>query len=169
MIFSFPLSISLPFTARNTDSYPYSVSTPEIPFIPNLCFYSAFSFLVNAWICYLLSYFLYSFLFVSLWTTSVIYHSIPDNFINKIDKIFVYSVILYGAYVFFYKLLYIKTWIEYTISFFILLSFIAVIYLYCYGSFVNAYCFHKNKKVGQMYHAILHLISSIGHALIIIL
>jgi len=157
----FPFQFSVP--------YPMATSIPEIPFIPNFCIYSCFPFLGNAWLCYYYGYMIYSLLFVLLWTTSVIYHYTKNKIINKIYKLFVYSIILYGGYIFFDKLFYISNLTEYIISFFIFVSFLFVVYLYLYGYLVNGYCFHKNKKVGEMYHAILHLISSLGNVLVLLL
>jgi hypothetical protein len=47
------------------------------------------------------------------------------------------------------------------------LSFIYVIYLYYFGYYNNKYCFDKNKKNQMKWHALLHLVSSFGHNLII--
>jgi hypothetical protein len=45
--------------------------------------------------------------------------------------------------------------------------FLLTIYLYNYGQHINNYCFHPEYCVSNNYHILLHLISSIGHHLIV--
>jgi len=44
--------------------------------------------------------------------------------------------------------------------------FCMVLYFFIYGYFIEDYCFHKQKHMGDIYHALIHLASSIGHHLI---
>jgi hypothetical protein len=53
--------------------------------------------------------------------------------------------------------------------FMIIITFLLCIYLYIYGFIVKKYCFYHDKCIAEKYHFIMHLISSIGHHLIIFL
>ena len=148
----------------------------------SLCVYSSLIFLSNVFIALYYDHYLYAFLFLLLTITSVIHHKQITEFekykkyINIIDKIAVYCVIFYGGYIFYNKQkntnsdsdsdsdspINIK-------SIIIIITFLAVVFLYGYGYLKNNYSFHPSTDVSQMYHSLLHLISSFGHHLIIIL
>ena len=148
----------------------------------SLCVYSSLIFLTNVFIALYYDHYLYAFLFLLLTITSVIHHKQITEFekykkyINIIDKIAVYCVIFYGGYIFYNKQkntnsdsdsdsdspINIK-------SIIIIITFLAVVFLYGYGYLKNNYSFHPSTDVSQMYHSLLHLISSFGHHLIIIL
>lgn len=84
---------------------------------------------------------------------------------NLIDKLAILPVVIYGGYLLFQKMCMKHA----TICFLIILTFLLVIYLYIYGYMHRLYCFSEDKSVGDAYHSILHLLSSVGHHLIIIL
>ena len=148
----------------------------------SLCVYSSLIFLTNVLLALYYDHYLYAFLFLLLTITSVIHHKQSTEFeeykkcINIIDKIAVYCVIFYGGYIFYNKQkntnsdsdsdsdspINIK-------SIIIIITFLAVVFLYGYGYLKNNYSFHPSTDVSQMYHSLLHLISSFGHHLIIIL
>jgi hypothetical protein len=144
----------------------------------SLCVYSSLIFLTNVFLALYYDHYLYAFLFLILTITSVIHHKQSAEFekykkcINIIDKIAVYCVIFYGGYIFYNKLK--NTYIDYGYpinikSIIIIVTFLAVVFLYGYGYLKNDYSFHPSPNVSQMYHGLLHLISSFGHHVIIIL
>jgi hypothetical protein len=109
-------------------------------------------------------YYLYSFFFFCLTITSLYYHSTHTIHGNIIDKIAVACVVLYGGY-----MLYIKLEKSISLSIFIFITFLACVFLYIYGCFTNKFCFHPDAIVANNYHALMHIIASFGHNLIIFL
>ena len=139
----------------------------------NYCIYSSYLFLTNVLAALYFNQYLYAFLFLILTITSIIHHSSKTKLTNILDKISLYCVILYGGYIFYtnYKSkstldLNIKTIINYI---FIIVTFLAVVYLYTFGYITNDYVFHPEYKIAQMYHILMHILSSIGHHIIIAL
>ena len=101
-------------------------------------------------------------LFFCLTITSLIFHYNTNIYTNILDKIFVLAIVFYGGY-----LLYNKITIYNQIHvLLILITFMCCIYLFIYGYWVNDYCYHPDKCVGDNYHCLLHIISSFGHHLI---
>ena len=107
-------------------------------------------------------YYVYSFLFLCLTIISVIFHSTHDPIVNILDKICIFLVVVYGGYVFYNRNP------PKNQSFLILSSFVAVLFLYCYGYMINNYCYHPDQCIANQYHSLLQLISSIGHHLILL-
>jgi len=129
-----------------------------------LCFTSLF-FITNIITAFYKKYFLYSFLFFFITITSLIFHSYKNIYTNILDKIAIFSIIIYGSSILYYKLSYDKLLMIIIIVF----SFLLCIYLYFYGCFHQILCFHPNKEIGDIYHGLLHFISSFGHHCIIFL
>jgi hypothetical protein len=129
-----------------------------------LC-YSSFIFITNVITAFIKKYFLYSFLFCFLIMTSVIFHSNNNIYTFVIDKIAVISIVLYGSYILYKK---ISSKNRSTI-FLIITTFLLTIFLYYYGYCTNNYCYNPDKFIGDIYHTLLHIISSIGHHFIIFL
>lgn len=132
---------------------------------PSILIISSFIFLTNTAAAFYKQYYLYAILFGILTITSLIYHSNPNIYINIIDKIAILSIAIYGGYMLYHKLN-IDQLINICI---IVFTFLLVNFLYIYGYFVNAYCFHEDKCIGNRYHALMHVIGSIGHHFIIFL
>jgi len=126
---------------------------------------SSLFFLTNALVAFLKEYYLYALFFLVLTITSLIFHSNNNIYTNLIDKIAILLVIIYGGYLLFQKMCAKHAFT----CFLIILTFFLVAYLYIYGYTNKMYCFSEDKSVGDAYHSILHLISSVGHHLIIIL
>jgi len=129
---------------------------------PNPMFFSSFLFLTNILIAYKYNYYIYSTLFFILFITSVIVHSHDIIITNFIDKVSVVYVTLYGGYMFISKK---PSLIK---SMFIISTFITVLYIYIYGYYRNKYCFHEDKNTRKLFHPFMHLISSLGHHLIML-
>ena len=137
----------------------------------NYCIYSSFVFLTNVVAGIYFKQYLYAFLFLLLTYTSIVYHSSKTLLSSILDKIALYSIIFYGGYKFYINVknqdqIYVKNIFKYI---FIVTTFISVVYLYSYGYLTNNYVFHPEYKMSQLYHVLMHLISSIGHHIIIAL
>lgn len=129
----------------------------------NILFYSFLFFTTNSITAFLNKYYLYSFLFCILTTTSLIVHSKDNIYTIFIDKISILSIVLYGLYMFYNKIN-INQFVNCSI---IIILFLFCIYIYIYGFFVKKYCFCNQKSITEKYHFVLHFISSIGHHFII--
>jgi hypothetical protein len=137
---------------------------------PNCCFYSSFIFIANSAIAHYYEYYIYSIIFAILYITSVIYHSTYNIYTNLLDKISIILVVSYGGWLFYDKLLRKDlSCMSYTLSMAIITTFLATIYLFYYGYCSSKYCFCEDVTVANYYHSFLHVISSFGHLLIIIL
>ena len=125
---------------------------------------SSFVFLTNVVHFLTAGYFVYAFLFLVLFMTSVMVRLTKDNIWTlAADKIAILFVVLYGLMIF-----YNKSWFSdnYILISFILFTFLAVVYLYVYGWCTDSYCFSEE---GEFYRAGLHCISSFGHHLIVLM
>lgn len=134
----------------------------------SICVYSSLIFLTNIFLALYYDHYFYAFLFLCLTITSIVHHSYNTVYTGIIDKISVYAVIFYGGYIFYTK--YIKDTkdiINIIKPLMIVGTFLSVVFLYGYGYLTDNYSFHPNHSVSQMYHSLLHIISSIGHHFII--
>jgi len=132
----------------------------------NPCFWSSFLFLTNVIVSYYYESPIFFALFFSLFISSIFFHYTQNKCIRIIDKGIVYTVVLYGLYVFLYKCFYIKdaNWFHiYTIF----MSFTASIVLY-YSNVANILV-DINNTPGYYYHTIVQIFGSICHNLIVIL
>ena len=125
---------------------------------------SSFIFLTNSFIAAHFNYVLYSVLFFILFLTSILFRLNKNMFTYALDKLFVYAIILYGGYMFYMKYPSIHT----LISLLIVSTFLSVIFMYEYGYVTKQYCFDNDSVLSETYHALLHVVSSIGHTLIMI-
>jgi len=106
--------------------------------------------------------YLYSFLFLMLTLTSILFYSHPNIYTNAIDKCAIGAVVMYGGY-----LLYTKNKNNLIHVGLILSSFLMVVVLFFYGYCTNQYCY--DPQYGNHYHCLLHGISSLGHHGILLL
>lgn len=97
--------------------------------------------------------------------TSVIVHSNNNIYTIVIDKIAILSIVLYGSYILYNKRLIVNR--SKIRLFVIITTFLLTLFLYFYGYYNNCYCYNQDKCIGDKYHSLLHLISSIGHHFII--
>jgi cation transport ATPase len=140
----------------------------------NYCILSSFIFLTNVLAGLYFKQYLYAFLFLLLTLTSIIHHSSKTKLTNLLDKIALYCIIFYGGYKFYEHYTNttktsqfdIKTITKYVL---IVATFLSVVYLYSYGYLTNNYVFHSEYKTSQLYHCLMHIISSLGHHIIIAL
>lgn len=132
------------------------------------CFYSSFVFLMNSGLAGIHKYYTYSFLFASLFITSIIFHSITNYYTLVFDKIGVFLIMICGGYLFIQKCIYCNDCFYKLMNILLITStFLITIYLYYYGYLYNKYCYHPDTITANLYHSFLHLISFVGHALII--
>jgi hypothetical protein len=126
---------------------------------------SSLFFLTNALVAFLKEYYLYALFFLVLTITSLVVHNNDNMYTNLVDKIAILPVVIYGGYLLFQKMC-----AKHAVTcFLIILTFLLAVYLYIYGYMNKMYCFSEDKAIAYTYHYILHLISSVGHHLIIIL
>lgn len=62
---------------------------------------------------------------------------------------------------------YKKKYITYFFSMLVVIAFITCLFLYYYGYISNKYCFTDDIDIACMFHSLMHLISSFGHHIII--
>uniref|UniRef100_A0A6C0B283 Uncharacterized protein n=1 Tax=viral metagenome TaxID=1070528 RepID=A0A6C0B283_9ZZZZ len=132
---------------------------------------SSLFFLSNFIHARLRGYRFYSTWFYLLTVTSIIIHGFfPENLIaNLIDKIPIAGIILTGLYLFMHKChtCTLKKRISYAVI--VISAFSFVIFIFYYGYLTNQFCFDKDKYTATLFHALLHLTSSVGHHAIIIM
>jgi len=132
------------------------------------CFYSSFLFLMNSGLACIHKYYLYSSLFMVLFASSILFHYNTNIYTMLIDKISIFFIVIYGGYVFIQKcIIYDHNFPKFIIILFIVSTFLITIYLYYYGFLHKKYCYHLDTTIANLYHSFLHLISFIGHSLII--
>ena len=131
------------------------------------CIFSSFIFLTNIINNYLYNELVYAFIFFCLFVTSIIFHYTNTFHSNIFDKFSILMVVCYGGLVYYKK---VKTtteinWLHYVP----LLCFFLTIYLFLYGYLTDSYCFCSDCKIANLYHSLLHIISSVGHHAIVMI
>ena len=100
---------------------------------------------------------LYCYTFACLSLLSILYHLTKNRTIFLLDKLCIAGVVLQGS-----KHTYLNFALdEYSIITITTCS--SVIWIYHYGFITHMYVFDKNEEIGNNYHMLLHLLSSIGH------
>ena len=132
----------------------------------SITFYSCSVFITNAINALVMNNIMYSFLFTSLFITSVIMRMYSNIYTMILDKIAIGLVVLYGGKIFLDKVNNDGIFKNILLNGLILLTFLLTIFLYSYGYIVGGYCFGEN---GDTWHALMHCISSVGHHLIMFL
>lgn len=132
----------------------------------SITFYSCSVFITNAINALVMNNIMYSFLFTSLFITSVIMRMYSNIYTMILDKIAIGLVVLYGGKIFLDKVNNDGIFKNILLNGLILLTFLLTIFLYSYGYIVGGYCFGEN---GDTRHALMHCISSVGHHLIMFL
>lgn len=132
--------------------------------VSNMNVYSSCFFTLNSLYLSTKTDLVYRNSFILLTLSSIIFHQTHNKIVLLFDKLFIYNIIFQGGL----RLVYIYHR-SMLCTLFILLNFLTTLYLYCYGYKNSEYCFDKNKSTAQIYHAILHACSSVGHLSIIYL
>ena len=120
-------------------------------------------FLSNALAALYQNKLVYALLFFTLVLTSWLAHGTEHPFIGYLDKLVVYAVVAYGAYLVYKKgrradLYYLSVGVA---------TFLATVVLYCYGACTGTFCY--DHEYGQHYHALMHGFSSVGHHALLLL
>ncbi len=134
----------------------------------NPCVYSSALFLLNSWLCAYYGFNVYAALFGILTITSLLFHTTPRNhphkiFFNVMDKIAVFSVVVYGAWTLW------NNWNKYSVKarFLVIATFLSTIILFSVGYMFAIFCY--DPVWGDVWHALLHIISVVGHAFLLLL
>ena len=130
---------------------------------PSILFWSSLVLMTNMWAAYMTGQYLYSMFFGQLVISSLVYHTRQTLATNLWDKLWVGSIVVYGGW---------KTIIKWGSSDFTymmgcVLAFFFVVWVYVYGFFTQSFCF--DPLYGNRYHALMHIVVSVGHHLIIFL
>lgn len=133
--------------------------------ISELLLCSSVVFITNVLSSYYYGDYVYCMLFCSLTGSSLMFHYNKNIYTNVIDKVCILGVVSYGGYV-----LYNKSTPEKIIHVsFAVFSFMVTIFIFFYGYWVKDYCYHPDRHIGDKYHCMLHIVSSIGHHLVLVL
>ena len=127
-----------------------------------ILYFSSLVFITNAISTCYKEYYVYCVLFLFLTTTSIIFHQTNNEYFRIVDKIAILCVVFYGGYMLYKNMSKEK----YAKIILIVITFLITIFLYYYGFLTKQYCYDPEKCIGDLYHALLHVISSIGHHLI---
>ena len=132
--------------------------------INEILLYSSVVFITNVLSTYYYGDYVYCLLFCALTASSLMFHYNSNIYTNIIDKTCILGVVSYGGYV-----IYNKTTPENLVEItFVISTFIITIILFFYGYWTNSYCYHPDTYIGNKYHCMLHMISSFGHHLILL-
>lgn len=123
---------------------------------------SSLGFLTNCASALLKNEYLYAFLFYILTITSIWHHGLYTLYTKTFDYTAIFFVVTYGAYFFFKKP-------KSVVSIIIVVSlFLSKGILYFIGKVTNQMCFHPNLLQANVWHALLHILSSLGHHIILL-
>ena len=133
-------------------------------------FYSSFLLLIPTILAFYKKYYVYGILLLILLITSLSIHSYKNRYTFLLDQIAIIFIVIYGAYLYYMKCISKSSNTRNIIlQGLILLTFFITVYLYYYGYYTKQYCFDENKTVANLYHSLLHFISSYGFNIIIIM
>jgi hypothetical protein len=123
--------------------------------------YSSLIFLINVLVGIWFNLYVYSFLFLLLTISSVSVHTEDILWINIVDKLIIVLIFFYGSHLLWEK--------KYSFESIILIisTFLFCVVVYIYGFAYQCFCFDESKNVAQCFHALMHIIGSFGHLLLI--
>jgi hypothetical protein len=134
---------------------------------PNILIFSSLVFITNAITALYKNYYIYALIFFLLTMTSLAYHMNYTFYTSIVDKIMIHLLVLYGGYMLYNK--FCTEDCNRLLTGIIVMFFLSNVYLYIYGYCIGDYCFHPELCVGNNYHALMHIMGSIGHHFIIFL
>ena len=129
----------------------------------NILQYSSLVFVTNVFVGIYYKLYLYSFLFLLLTVTSVSVHTEDILWINIVDKMVIFLIFLYGTYMLSQKVYNFESLII------IISTFLFCIVVYIYGFLNQCFCFDECENVAKYSHALMHIIGSSGHLLLMCL
>jgi hypothetical protein len=124
----------------------------------NSCLYSPIVYLTNALLAFRYLNIPYIVLFVCLYLTSILCRIIVTDETYILDQVFVHLVVFYGAYMYYIKF----ASISFLVHCIVISTFLGTIYLFEHSNSI------KDKETSTLYHSLLHIVSSIGHHILII-
>ncbi len=128
---------------------------------------SCLVYLSNVFTCWIMGEITYAKWFGALVATSLVYHTNSNIYANIIDKVSIAGVVGYGGYTYLQHM-----WGEDKDALGVYLplaTFITVCIFYIVGYWCKGFCFDIEHRISTRYHALLHVISSIGHHAILLL
>ena len=129
--------------------------------------FSSILFVSNTYRLYFTSNTVYYYSFFALTLSSIIHHTLPHlMWLTYLDRFLANNVVFQGGREFY---MYISADIQNIYSKYYVINigaFISVLYLYLYGYFTETLCWEKS-DMAYLYHAILHIYTTIGHHAII--
>ena len=162
----FDLSKNQTYIIDNNDDI--DTDTNTIRYIATITIVTSFLFIINTSLAYSKKNYIYAGLFLFLFLTSIVHRYIQNTYgLNKYiflaDEIAIFFIVVYGAYMLYTKINNIsKIYLGFIIS-----IFIATVILYCYGYNYECFCFDRDQYISENYMALVHIIASIGHNLVI--
>jgi hypothetical protein len=133
--------------------------------IENILIFTSLIFIINSILGLYKKKYIYSSLFFFLTISSFIVHSDYSNSTAIIiDKIIICLILFYGFYTFLKNF---KNNI--LLSIIVFSTFLACIYVYCYGFIIKDLCFHEEICVSRIYHMLMHFFSCIGNLALLFL
>jgi hypothetical protein len=103
---------------------------------------------------------------VGIFRSSIIYHYSYTDIAKQIDKWCIYAFVVFGGYTFYTKCgTETSNWCKIA-SIWIFFIFSVVVYMV--GQQYDCFCFDPIPYVSTFYHGLMHVISSIGHNMIIL-
>jgi len=133
--------------------------------------YTGLFFTTNFITARLYGYITYSVWFYVLTATTILFHGLfpASLMMNAVDKIPIVGIVTTGGYLFVQKTREMEFYdkIQYKIG--AVASFLLVLYLFYGGYLQTAYCFDPDEQIANTYHFLIHLVSSIGHHMIIVM
>lgn len=137
----------------------------------NVCHYSSFLFLLNSLNAWMHGHPLYASAWAGLTTSSILYHSYPRSslrmYVYLADQLFIVCVAGCGGEIVYRKMHHLSTVYDILCAKCILWTFFIAIGLYFYGYATQRYCHDPDIELANLYHATLHLVSSVGHHLVL--
>ena len=117
-------------------------------------------FLTNCYHALLKETYFYSVAFFSLAVTSYFQHTLHTDVTYWIDQAALWTVISTGGYYLFTHLSLVNYFIP-------VICFVYSGILYKYGKMNQCFCFDSNEEIALVSHTLLHLVSSLGHHMIL--
>ena len=127
---------------------------------------TSFIFLTNILAAFCTKQYIYTIISACLFISSIVYHYLYTDIIKWIDQFFVYAFITFGGYTFYTKCgTKSSNWCKIAS---IWAFFIFSIVVYTVGQKYECFCFDPTQYVSNFYHGLVHILSSLGHNMIIL-
>ena len=136
-----------------------------IEYISSITILTSFIFITNTSLAYSKKKYIYAALFLALTITSLIYRYNVNTYTLFIDKTIIFLIFIYGSYMLFNNINRIST--MYFLC--IMTTVVATFILYYYGYLNNCFCFDADSYISENYMALMHIVGSIGHNMIILI